>query len=99
MQSPIDLTTITDVEDRRVVVRDLFAGANVGPWTGATVHLEGGRSFKGHHPQLCWWLGEPLIDEDGDYLPDLQLLRLKVGPSHALQTSLRDVRAIELTSA
>lgn len=68
MQSPIDLTAITDVEDRRVVVRDLLAGANVRPWTGATVHLEDGRSFKGRHPELCWLVGEPLVDENDDYL-------------------------------
>ena len=54
--------------------------------------------FAGTCPELAWLIGEPLIDANGDYLPDLQFLRLVVGSGRELQTSLRDVRAIELVA-
>ena len=99
MQTLIDLSNIDDLEDRRVVVRDRLASANVRPWTQATVRLADGHSFAGTRPELAWLIGEPLIDAHGDYLPDLQFLRLVVGPGRELQTSLRDVNAIELAGA
>ena len=94
MQTFIDLSNVADLEERRILVRDRLAGGNVRPWTQATVHLRDGRSFDGTCPELAWLIGEPLIDANGDYLPDLQFLRLVVGSGRELQTSLRDVRAI-----
>ena len=99
MQTFIDLSNVADLEECRVLVRGRLAGANVRPWTQATVHLRDGRSFDGTCPELAWLIGEPLIDANGDYLPDLQFLRLVVGSGRELQTSLRDVRAIELMAA
>lgn len=97
MRTLIDLTNIAALEKRRIEVRDRLAQANVAPWTQAVVHLEDGRSFPGRRPELCWLVGEPLVDVSGAYLPDLQLLRLALGPTWELRTSLKDVRAIELT--
>ena len=99
MQTFIDLSNVADLEERRVLVRDGLACANVRPWTQATVHLRDGRSFDGTCPELAWLIGEPLIGANGDYLPDLQFLRLVVGSGRELQTSLRDVRAIEVVAA
>lgn len=99
MPTLIDLSNIAGLEDRRVLVRDRLASANVRPWTQATVHLADGRSVDGTCPELAWLVGDPLIDANGDYLGDLQLLRVVVGPRGLLRTSLRDVSAIELADA
>jgi hypothetical protein len=99
MQTLIDLSNIDDLEDRRVLVRDRLASANVRPWTPAIVRLTDGHSVAGTSPELAWLIGEPLIDATGDYLPDLQFLRLVVGPGWELRTSLRDVSAIEVAGA
>ena len=99
MQTQIDLSNIGDLEDRRVTVRDHLASANVQPWTRAIVRLDDGRSFDGNNCELCWLVGEPMVDAEGDYLPDLQFLRLAVGPGQELRTSLKDVRAILLANA
>jgi hypothetical protein len=99
MQGIIDLTVINDLEDRRAVVRDRLAEARVRPWTPVMVCLADGRSFEGCRPEPCWLVGEPLVDQNGNYLPDLQFLRLEVGPDQVLQTSLRHVQAIHLMSA
>ena len=99
MQTLIDLSNVASLEDRRVLVRDRLASANVRPWTPATVRLADGRSVAGTRPELAWLIGETLIDAHGDFLEDLQFLRLVVGPGQLLQTSLRDVSAIELPGA
>jgi hypothetical protein len=98
MHMLIDLTNIVELEKRRIEVRDRLAHAKAEPWTPAMVHLEDGRSFSGSHLELCWLVGEPLVDSRGTYLPDLQFLRLTIGPTRILQSSLKDVRAIELAN-
>jgi hypothetical protein len=95
MQLTLDLRSIGDLDERRIVTRDFLAGAPVRPWTPAVFELQGGLTASGTHPRLVTPI--PAVkDAAGHFLPEVQVLAVSLDPEFFGWASLGDVDEIRM---